>query len=664
MVVSNIDESVIYAELKGVNPTDIKKESKMYQIMLYGLNIIIAIGGQKNTSKNISYFPIYLVKNNGNVIQIGLYEILTNKVNKYLDTRNNLKLDKIDEPLIYSFATKREIQKMRKIPAKKIKPDVLTDDEDSSDEEDPYNIHVPIQNSLTIPEQRRDIFILLPNTSKPRPKQLNPESAKEALDIRQKFHASQKDIWINVFMQNGYYFIDTIEGSDKCFFTAIKDAYSSIGQQTTVDKLRNKLASEITESVYESYKLSYDMLSEMEIRCKTEMKRLQNRNAELKLKISQTINRERHIQIKREGDENLEKFTGLKEEKKMIDYKLNEYRFLKSVKSMEDFVKKIKTCDFWAETWAIHTVEQMLNVKFIILSSDSFKQGDINGVLKCGEFIPKEVFQPEYYIILNHFKNQFQIVSYKNRQIFKHKELPFDLKRMITDKCVEGIAGSFSMIPEFMNSFHGGLSIAEGVENTKYIKYQNLFDDNIVFRYYEKSANNPPGHNNGEKLPVEVSIQFSKLASIPDWRKKLANSWMQPFSLDGHKWASVEHYYQACKFQKNDPDFYLDFSLDKKTELSKNVDMAKAAGSKSGKYQGTVIREKHVLMDPQFYDNKDSVLYDAQLAKYTQNGDLRKILLNTLNAKLVYHAKGSRPEVSFDLMIVREELIKGTKIKQ
>ena len=54
MVVSNIDESVIYAELKGVNPNDIKRESKMYQIMLYGLNIIIAVGGQKNTSKNVS----------------------------------------------------------------------------------------------------------------------------------------------------------------------------------------------------------------------------------------------------------------------------------------------------------------------------------------------------------------------------------------------------------------------------------------------------------------------------------------------------------------------------------------------------------------------------------------------------------------------------------
>ena len=655
MVASNIDESVIYSELRGVNQNDIKKESKMYQIILYDLNIIIAIGGQKNTSKNISYFPIYLVKNNGNVIQIGVYEMLTSKVNKYMDTRNNLKIENLEEPVIYSFVTKQMIQRMRKVPVKKIKQDILTEDEYSSDEES-EDIRVPIQNSLTIPESRRDIFILLPNSVKPIV--LKEETHKEALDIRQKFHASSKDVWINQFMQNGFYFIDTIEGSDKCFFTAIKDAYSSIGQQTTVEKMKNKLASEITNPVYESFKTQYDMLIEMDTKCKTEIKRLQNRNAELKLKITQTINRERHLQIKKEGEENLEKFNGLKQEKKMIDYKLNEYRFLKNVKSIEDFIKKIKTCDFWAETWATNTVEQLLNVKFIIMSSDAFKQGDLNGVLTCGEFIPKEVFQPEYYIILNNFKNQYQIISYKNKKIFKYKELPFDLKRMILDKCVEGISGSFSMIPEFMNGFHGDLSVAESIENTKYIKYHNLFDDNIVFRFYEKSSNNPPGHNNGEKMPVEVAIRFAPLASVSDWRKKISTTWVQPFLLDGHKWASIEHYYQASKFKKNAPDFYVDFTLDSKTELSKNVEMAKAAGSKNGKYRGTVIREKHVSIDPQFYSDKDNILHDAQYAKYSQNEDLKNILLSTLNAKLIYHLKGTRPEVAYDLMIVREKIIK------
>jgi predicted NAD-dependent protein-ADP-ribosyltransferase YbiA (DUF1768 family) len=665
MVVSNIDDGVVYAELKGVNPNDIKKESHLYQIMLFGLNVIVAIGGQKNTSKNISYFPIYLVKNNSNVVQIGVYEMLSNKVSKYVDSNGNLKIEKMDEPLLYTSTTKKMVQKNRKIPVKKIKADDLSDESDSDEDLDQYggepNKNLPIKNSLSIPESRRELFIILPN-SVSNVKQLKEESAKDALDIRQKYHAASTDIWINQFMQNGNYFMDIIEGSDKCFFTAIKDAYASIGQQTTVDKLRNKLSDLITEEVFQSFKYPFDSLTELELKCKTDMKRLQGRNAELKLKIMQTINRERHIQIKIEGEHNLEKFTKLKQEKKMLDLQLHEYRFLKNSKTLEDFKKKIKTCDFWAETWAINEMEQMLNVKFVIMSSDAFKQGDLNGVLSCGDKVPKEVFQPEYYIILNHTKNQYQIITYKNKKIFRHKELPFDIKRIILDKCVESNSGAFSMIPEFMNSFNGELTINENLENTKYVKYLKLFDENIAFRFYEKSANNPPGKNNGEKMPVELTSEFAELFAFPDWRKKLTRSWLQPFKVDGHRWASLEHFYQANKFKKNDPDFYNDFSLDSKTELSKNVDMARAAGGKTGKYNGTVVREKRVTIDPAFYSaNKDIVLLSGQLAKYSQNEELKQMLLATKNAKLIYQIKGARPEVAYDLMLAREELSKPSK---
>ena len=300
-------------------------------------------------------------------------------------------------------------------------------------------------------------------------------------------------------------------------------------------------------------------------------------------------------------------------------------------------------------------MEHLLRVKIIILSSDEYFQSDLSSVLNCGKNIFKEIFQPEYYIILSHSKSQYQLISYKNKKIFTYRELPFDIKKMVLDKCIEGNAGSFQMIPEFMNRFNGSIDV-DNMSDPRYIKYLNLYNPNIVFRFYELSANNPPGKNNGDQLPIDLLPDFTELSSIPNWRKKITRSWIQPFMIDSHKWASVVHYYQGSKFKQNNPDFYLDFSLDSKSDISKNVEMAKSAGSPSGKHNGIILREKHIVIDPSFYSNKDKILYDGARAKFNSNSDLKQLLLSTKNAKLVYFEKGALPETCYDLMIVREEL--------
>jgi predicted NAD-dependent protein-ADP-ribosyltransferase YbiA (DUF1768 family) len=235
---------------------------------------------------------------------------------------------------------------------------------------------------------------------------------------------------------------------------------------------------------------------------------------------------------------------------------------------------------------------------------------------------------------------------------------------MIVDKCMERNSGIFKYIPEFDALKHtqektgGGKYIMEELGDAK---LRNLYNDSTILSFYEHSnALDSPGDGLGEKVPFASRKQFAELASMEHWRRKLSREWIQPFSLDNHRWASVEHYIQASKYKHSHPDFYLTFSLDSGTELSQNTDMAKAVGSnKSGKYKGELIRAKDIKADSEWNRNKVQEL--AERAKYSQHEDLKKVLLATKNAKLTQHIRGEAPEVMDSLMVLREELRHGTR---
>ena len=48
MVVSKLDKTINYVELKTIFPEDVKKESDLYEITVDDINIIIAVGRAKN----------------------------------------------------------------------------------------------------------------------------------------------------------------------------------------------------------------------------------------------------------------------------------------------------------------------------------------------------------------------------------------------------------------------------------------------------------------------------------------------------------------------------------------------------------------------------------------------------------------------------------------
>jgi predicted NAD-dependent protein-ADP-ribosyltransferase YbiA (DUF1768 family) len=666
MVLSKLDSDVSYPELKSVDSGDLKMEASLYQLEVKDIDVIIAVGNAKNTyeDKNILYFPIYLVKHNDKVIQIGVYEIKASDYLSYLDKYNNLDIEKMEEPLIYSFVTKEFLNKIRlkpEVPLHKIdKEEGETTESEGEEEEEEEEI----VEEYDIPEDRKDIFIKIKGV--PVPPLLKEETQKEAKDIRERYHSSSKDTWIDKFMKNHNYSIVDNEGGGECLFATIRDAFSSIAQQTSTSKLRKKLAAEVTEKIFEGYKEQYDMYSASIVRDTNKIKELEQEYKQIQFRYGEVIDRDEKKSLVLYGKEVKDEYDRLVREKKVTSEMLKEYKFMKGIDNVEQFKKVVRHCDFWADTWALSTLERILNVKFILLSSESYKNGDEKNVLQCGQLNDEILeqrgrFTPEFYIMVEYTGNHYKLLGYKKKLIFKFSEIPYDIKKMIYDKCLEKNAGPFALIPDFQKfkASQKKTIIKEAqYEDLTESKLRGLYSDEIVFQFYSKSLDKPlPGKGSGETIPNDRLREYSTLASIPQWRKKLSNFWVQPFTLDNHKWASVEHYYQGSKFKKTHPDFYLSFSLDSGTDLSKDPAMAKAAGGKTGKFKDELIRPVEVTVDSDFFGKRQKrEMYAAQYAKFTQNDDLKTLLLATGEAKLTHFSRGSPPIVFDELMMIRDKI--------
>lgn len=205
---------------------------------------------------------------------------------------------------------------------------------------------------------------------------------------------------------------------------------------------------------------------------------------------------------------------------------------------------------------------------------------------------------------------------------------------------------------------------AEEVNNNNNKRVRSSFSEDVVFAFFSKSVDAIPGKGKQELLANgRESSEFADLAKIRDWRKCLSNFYESEFTLDGLRWLSVEHYYHASKFRNSNPDFYRLFSLDsEESTFNRDTVLAKAAGGKTGifnkgnKEKQRVLRPKKILADSDFFKGRqDKEMQKAQYAKFSQNPDLKSLLLATKDAKLDHIMRGGKVTF-YTLMNVREQL--------
>jgi predicted NAD-dependent protein-ADP-ribosyltransferase YbiA (DUF1768 family) len=251
----------------------------------------------------------------------------------------------------------------------------------------------------------------------------------------------------------------------------------------------------------------------------------------------------------------------------------------------------------------------------------------------------------------------YDLVSYKDKKILKFSEIPYYIKILVVNKCIERNAGVFHLVTDFRDfqTKFGIDPVNNSYESSGVMS--ELFDDAVHFMFYINSANSKPGKGSGEKIDNKHSLLFKDLELIQGWRRQLDDEFATPFMLDNKQWQTVEHYYQASKFKKGFPDFYATFSLDSGSEISSDVKKAKAAGGKSGRFEKQLMRPAHIKLDADFYGGRDVVeRTKAVKAKFEQNEDLKKTLLSTKKAKLLHFVRGSEPEIDTVVMKIRYDL--------
>ena len=678
MVRSKLNPDINYREYKQLERDDADYDATMYEIELLGKEVRIAIGRGKTDKKDIIYYPMYLINTDDRVVkQIGVFEIRADQASEVLDDDDDLDIDKLPHPLVYSFVNAAMLEadsrgKKAIAPAEneiveeEEAEEVIAAPEEEEQEEEQEVIAAPEEE----PVQKGDDDAL---RSKMKALALPPQTKDTAEAEHAEYKKQSDQPWIQTHMQNNNFGITDNEGGGDCLFAVIRDAYRSRGKYVEVPELRRKLAAEATEDVFQNYKEQHTMTADSIATTQAEMRALSDANAKLKQRLERTTEAKEQEAIIAESRRNAAQFKRLKSEVALSKELLQDFHFIKNVNTLEDFREMLKSCAFWADTWAISTLERVLRIKLIILSSERFHAGEMGGVLQCGQLNDRVLedqgtFEPEFYIMTEHTGSHYKLITYKDEALLTFREIPYDIKVMVTEKCMERNAGPYYLIPQFRTFREEELDL-KGVEEDQAVKasipstathhassgHAPLYDDATVFQFYSKSMDKPlPGTGSGETIERADIPKFAALAKeTPQWRKMLSNLWEPPgddrekalFTLDDHKWRTLEHYLQGSKFRKETPKHYLQFSLDSDSELSKSS----ALLLKDDSY-------KDIKPDADFGAREEKEREDAQYAKYSQNSYLADMLLNTRNAKLVQFRRGKPPITCDELMRVRHRL--------
>lgn len=712
MVQSKIVNTVNFAEHSKLNLADKGHASCMYIVPILSKNYLIALGKQNSSHANdgVVYYPIYLLNEKHKIkAKIGVFEADVSIATSLLDDDGDVDLTQFDEPLLFSYVDTTYLDKYGtsgdSLSAKTMTPeeimeeiendvfnetkdnsnandnstakleevDVVPDESDVSDDDDDDEVFkVPKKKEIEKEEQEELLTfdnVFTKETHLPVLPTWTVETEEEAKLARDKYKKS-KNLQANWFvqrMENTQYNLHNNEGAGDCFFATVRDSFSQLGYITTIQKLRAYLAQEVDIALLQQYQEIYNGI---ELESKTldhEIDSLQKTNVALKKQSDKTDKMEHQRDIVKEALHVKKEFNDRKIQRIGTTDLMKEFSFVKNLRTVDDLKTFVKTSEFWADHWALNKMEILLKTKFIVIENTN----DRNQMLRCTE-AHKEDFDPTYYILLGYYgdSRHYELASYKDKKIFKFGEIPFDIKKLVVDKCMENSTGVFNRIPAF-KQFQSELGIDAPpalAPSSSSSSIAELYNPKLVLSFHARSdESKKPGMVPADQIPTSNRTEFAVLAGIKSWRRRLDDSWIgdgkiaAPFTTeDGNRWSSVDHYMIAIRFKESNPAIYLDFCSD--TILGKDLKMAHASITKKKKEDTDEQKGKHFeawkKTSPLDDSIKEAYRKQALTAKFTQNLDMKALLQATGMAKLEHYIPRYPPFVDVPLMEVRQTIQK------
>jgi predicted NAD-dependent protein-ADP-ribosyltransferase YbiA (DUF1768 family) len=674
MITSNIDSKVEYAITNNIDKSDLNHEAFVYNAKIYNKHIKFVLGTPRFDflSNNIMYFNIYLANNGSVISKIGIYETTNTDYASLLDANGDVDLNKMSEPIIFSFAKPLIMNNYELID----KFETMSNASDFNSTDDGSNVSDVESISGDDDDDDDD-----DDTSKKPQKlvsasydlmEVNSQTKEESDYEMNKYEEDPSHKWINKYLRSNKYEILDNEGGGDCFFAVLRDALRSVKIETSVKSIREKLANEVDEEILATYKEFFGLFYNNMKSIQTQLKEHKKKHYTLKKMILATPDGPDKIKMISDAKSNFDNMSLISDQNKELEELTREFEFMKDVETIEDLKKVIMEVGgkYWADNWAVVTLERLYKVKFIVLSQDHFLNGEKELVLQCSEADKKlqaqGIFEPSYYIMTDYIKGvHYKLITYdKNikRGALTFNELPYRIKELVLEKCMERGAGLYVLIPDFktfantngvQTSTISKTSNYDSLVNTKTPKSQD-YSDSIIIQIYSKSKHEKVGEGSGESIKPELKtsknvLELNNKKKYPDWRRKIDNDYLVPnLVIDGNNWASVKHYMLGSRFKE---------LVDLHSKFMKNGDVGTNSDDALKLYNSNIVKKsvKNVILnDEEFKKIESSLLEKALYSKFTQNDELREILLLTGDAliNVFKQTKGTSP--ALELMKVRK----------